>query len=59
MDLVKRAGQLKPMLVKFAMSPLFDRELSMPSLLDPYPWTFPTRFSTRTASRSTSSQARE
>jgi hypothetical protein len=27
-DLVKRAGQLKPMLVKFAMSPLFDRELS-------------------------------
>ncbi len=28
MDLVKRAGQLKPMLVKFAMSPLFDRELS-------------------------------
>jgi hypothetical protein len=25
---VKRAGQLKPMLVKFAMSPLFDRELS-------------------------------
>jgi hypothetical protein len=24
---VKRAGQLKPMLVKFAMSPLFDREL--------------------------------
>jgi len=28
MDLVKRAGELKPMLVKFAMSPLFDRELS-------------------------------
>ena len=28
MDLVKRAGQLKPLLVKFAMSPLFDRELS-------------------------------
>ena len=28
MDLVKRAGQLKPMLVEFAMSPLFDRELS-------------------------------
>jgi hypothetical protein len=27
-DLVKRAGQLKPMLVKFAMSPLFNRELS-------------------------------
>ncbi len=27
MDLVKRAGQLKPMLVKFAMSPLFNREL--------------------------------
>jgi hypothetical protein len=27
-DLVKRAGQLKPMLVKFAMSPLFDRELT-------------------------------
>lgn len=28
MDLVKRAGQLKPMLVEFAMSPLFDRELT-------------------------------
>ena len=28
MDLVKRAGQLKPMLVDFAMSPLFDRELT-------------------------------
>jgi hypothetical protein len=28
MDLVKRAGQLKPMLVEFALSPLFDRELS-------------------------------
>jgi hypothetical protein len=28
MDLMERAGQLKPMLVKFAMSPLFDRELS-------------------------------
>jgi hypothetical protein len=28
MDLVMRAGELKPMLVKFAMSPLFDRELS-------------------------------
>jgi hypothetical protein len=28
MDLVKRAGQLKPMLVDFALSPLFDRELS-------------------------------
>jgi hypothetical protein len=27
-DLVKRAGQLKPMLVDFAMSPLFDRELT-------------------------------
>jgi hypothetical protein len=27
-DLVKRAGQLKPMLVDFAMSPLFERELS-------------------------------
>lgn len=28
MDLVKRAGQLKPMLVDFAFSPLFDRELT-------------------------------
>ena len=28
MDLVERAGQLKPMLVEFAMSPRFDRELS-------------------------------
>ncbi len=28
MDLVKRAGQLKPMLVEFATSPLFERELS-------------------------------
>jgi hypothetical protein len=28
MDLVKRAGQLKPMLVDFALSPLFDRELA-------------------------------
>jgi hypothetical protein len=28
MDLVKRAGQLKPMLVDYAMSPLFERELS-------------------------------
>ena len=28
MDLVKRAGQLKPMLVEFAMSPLFERELT-------------------------------
>ena len=28
MDLVNRAGQLKPMLVDFALSPLFDRELS-------------------------------
>src|SRR5215831_5065068 len=28
MDLVKRAGQLKPMLVNFAFSPLFDRELT-------------------------------
>jgi hypothetical protein len=28
MDLVRRAGELKPMLVKFAMSPLFDRELA-------------------------------
>jgi hypothetical protein len=27
-DLVERAGQLKPMLVDFAMSPRFDRELS-------------------------------
>jgi hypothetical protein len=27
-DLVERAGQLKPMLVEFAMSPRFDRELS-------------------------------
>jgi hypothetical protein len=27
MDLVKRAGQLKPMLVDFALSPLFNREL--------------------------------
>ena len=31
----------------------------MPSLLDPYPWTFPTRSSTPRASRSTSSRARE
>lgn len=28
MDLVERAGQLKPMLVEFALSPRFDRELS-------------------------------
>ena len=28
MDLVERAGHLKPMLVEFAMSPRFDRELS-------------------------------
>ena len=28
MDLVKRAGQLKPMLVNFALSPRFDRELT-------------------------------
>lgn len=28
MDLMKRAGKLKPMLVEFVMSPLFDRELS-------------------------------
>ena len=28
MDLVERAGHLKPMLVNFAMSPRFDRELS-------------------------------
>ncbi len=28
MDLVERAGHLKPMLVDFAMSPRFDRELS-------------------------------
>jgi hypothetical protein len=27
-DLVERAGQLKPMLVDFALSPRFDRELS-------------------------------
>jgi hypothetical protein len=27
-DLVERAGDLKPMLVDFAMSPRFDRELS-------------------------------
>jgi hypothetical protein len=27
-DLVERAGQLKPMLVEFALSPRFDRELS-------------------------------
>jgi len=27
-DLVKRAGQLKPMLVEFATSPLYERELS-------------------------------
>jgi hypothetical protein len=27
MDLVKRAGELKPMLVDFALSPLFNREL--------------------------------
>lgn len=28
MDLVERAGHLKPMLVEFALSPRFDRELS-------------------------------
>jgi hypothetical protein len=28
-DLVERAGELKPMLVKFALSPRFDRELSV------------------------------
>ncbi len=28
MDLVERAGDLKPMLVEFALSPRFDRELS-------------------------------
>jgi hypothetical protein len=27
-DLVERAGHLKPMLVDFALSPRFDRELS-------------------------------
>jgi hypothetical protein len=27
-DLVERAGHLKPMLVEFALSPRFDRELS-------------------------------
>ena len=28
MDLVERAGQLKPMLVEFALSPRFNREFS-------------------------------
>ena len=28
MDLVERAGHLKPMLVDFALPPRFDRELS-------------------------------
>jgi hypothetical protein len=27
-DLVERAGQLKPMLIEFALSPRFDQELS-------------------------------
>ena len=33
MDLVERAGHLKPMLVEFALSPRFDRELSAAIIL--------------------------
>ena len=36
MDLVKRAGDLKGMLVEFALSPRFDRELT--AVIAELPW---------------------